>query len=199
MNNVLKVNTKLALFDYLAMVRDIASEFINDEDGTYQPQIGKLNAIRLFYNNCVTKSKFDKKYGHDVIDASDMEEIVADDKFMKAYNKAIIGDGATQYDFANAYKDAIEIVNVKKTSFGSAVNIIGSMINKIFEGVSPLLTEENIEIVSQIAKDMSNGKVSAEAIVDAYADRLAKEENSNPKVVPIKKRKVIGCGSQKYE
>lgn len=187
MNNVLKVNTKLALFDYLAMVRDIASEFINDEDGTYQPQIGKLNAIRLFYNNCVTKSKFDKKYGHDVIDASDMEEIVADDKFMKAYNKAIIGDGATQYDFANAYKDAIEIVNVKKTSFGSAVNIIGSMINKIFEGVSPLLTEENIEIVSQIAKDMSNGKVSAEAIVDAYADRLAKEENSNPKVVPIKK------------
>lgn len=186
MNSVFEVNTKLALFDYLAMVRDIASEFINDEDGTYQPQIGKLNAMRLFYNSCVTKSRFDKKYGHDVIDASDMEEIVTDNEFMKAFNEAIIGDGTIQYDFANAYKDAIEIVDVKKTSFGSAVNIIGSMINKIFDSVSPLLTEENIKVVSQIAKDMSDGKISAEAIVDAYADKLAGAENDTNKVISIK-------------
>lgn len=81
----------------------------------------------------------------------------------------------------------MEIVNVKKTSFGSAVNIVGSMINKIFESVSPLLTEENINIVSQIAKDMSEGKVSAEAIVDAYANRLAESSDTDTKVIPLSK------------
>lgn len=173
MNNIFNVNTKLALFDYLAMVREIAYGFIS-EDGTYQPQIGKLNAMRLFYNNCVVKSRFDEKYGHDVIDADSMEEIVADELFIEAFNDAIKCNASIHYDFANAYRDALEIVNVKKTSFGNAVNIIGSMINKIFEGISPLLTKENISIVSQIAKDMSAGKVSAEAIVDAYANNLSK-------------------------
>lgn len=187
MNSIFEVNTKLALFDYLAMVKEIAYEFINDEDGTYQPQIGKLNAMRLFYNHCVIKSRFDEKYGHDVIDADSMEEIVADDGFIEAFNKAIECDGTIRYDFANAYRNAIEIVNVKKTSFGSAVNIVGSMINKIFESVSPLLTEENINIVSQIAKDMSEGKVSAEAIVDAYANRLAESSNTDTKVISLSK------------
>lgn len=187
MNSIFEVNTKLALFDYLAMVKEIAYEFINDEDGTYQPQIGKLNAMRLFYNHCVIKSRFDEKYGHDVIDADSMEEIVADDGFIEAFNKAIECDRTIRYDFANAYRDAMEIVNVKKTSFGSAVNIVGSMINKIFESVSPLLTEENINIVSQIAKDMSEGKVSAEAIVDAYANRLAESSDTDTKVIPLSK------------
>lgn len=184
MNSILEVNTKLALFDYLAMVKEIAREFINDEDGAYQPHIGKLNAMRLFYNHCVIKSKFDEKYGHDVSDADTMEDIVTDDEFIEEFNNAIRCDGDTRYDFANAYKDAIEIVNVKKTSLGNAINIVGSMINKIFESVSPLLTEENIKVVSQISKDMSDGKVSAEAIVNAYANRLIETDNTDTRATP---------------
>ncbi|MCD7891640.1 MAG: hypothetical protein LUG26_07845 [Ruminococcus sp.] len=86
------VNTKLSLFDYLAMVENIASEFIDEKSGVYQPHIGQLNAMRLFYNFCVTESKFDDKYEHNIVDAEDMEEIVADEEFIEAFNNAIRPD-----------------------------------------------------------------------------------------------------------
>lgn len=173
MNGNFEINTELALFDYLRMVNEIAYGFINSEDGTYQPHIGNLNAMRLFYNHCVIKGKFDEQYNHDIIDADSMEEIVADKDFIDVFNEGIKFEGVLRYDFANAYKDAIAIVDVKKTSFGSAVNIVGSIIDKLIDSVSSFLTEENISTISQIAKDMSDGKISAESIVGAYADKLA--------------------------
>ncbi|MCD7810268.1 MAG: hypothetical protein LUG91_00185 [Ruminococcus sp.] len=168
------VNTKLSLFDYLAMVENIASEFIDEKSGVYQPHIGQLNAMRLFYNFCVTESKFDDKYEHNIIDAEDMEEIVADEEFIEAFNNAIRPDVYLDicYDFACAYADAMEIVNVKKTSLGNVINAIGNMINSVFENISSVFTEDNIGTISQIAEDMSKGKVSAEAIVDAYAKKM---------------------------
>lgn len=192
MENKFEVNTKLALFDYLAMVREIAYEFFNDEDGTYQPQIGKLNAMRLFYNYCVTKSVFDEKYKHDVTDADSMAEIVENEGFIEAFNDAINCDDTIQYDFGNAYRDAIEIVNAKKTSIGNAVNSISATINKLIKNTAPLVTEENINVVSQIAKDMAKGKTSAEAIVNAYANRLEKTNNTemkDKKVIPFNKQR----------
>ena len=52
------VKTELNVIDYVSMVNAIVSEYF-DEDGTYTPHIGKMNAMRLFYNNCVTDSKYD--------------------------------------------------------------------------------------------------------------------------------------------
>ena len=113
------VNTELSMIDYLVMVNDMVLEYFN-EDGEYQPHIGMLNVMRLFYNHCVIESKFDTP--HDIIDAMDMEIIVEDDDFLNAFNDAII----------------------------------------------PLLTDEHIDKVSEIARDVASGKLSAEAIVDAY-------------------------------
>ncbi len=67
----------------------------------------------------------------------------------------------------------MEIVNVKKTSLGNVINAIGNMINSVFENISSVFTEDNIGTISQIAEDMSKGKVSAEAIVDAYAKKMS--------------------------
>lgn len=47
------------------------------------------------------------------------------------------------------------------------------MINSVFENISSVFTEDNIGTISQIAEDMSKGKVSAEAIVDAYAKKMS--------------------------
>lgn len=182
MNSILEVNTKLDLFDYLAMVNEIVLEFFND-DGTYQPHIGKINAMRLFYNQCITKSKYDKKYPHDIVDAMDMVEIVADDVFIAKYNEALAAGSYKNLDFGNAYQDAMEIVNVRKSSFGNAVEIVGSMLNRIVDSISTVLTDENIEKVSQIAKDISNGNISAESIVNAYAERIKSQEVSDSKAV----------------
>lgn len=184
MNNNFEINTNLALFDYLAMVNEIALEFF-DEDGVYQPHIGKINAMRLFYNNCVKNSPYDEKYGHDIVDAMDMVDIVADKDFIYAYNEAITIGDYNKLDFGNAYKDAIRMVDVKKSSFGNVVEIIGSMINRIIGTISPVLTDENIKKVSQIAKEISSGNISANAIVNAYAEHMKKQEDLEHKVVAM--------------
>lgn len=188
MSSVLKVNTKLELFDYLAMVNEIALEFFSD-DGVYQPHIGEINAMRLFYNQCVTKSKFDEKYSHDIVDAMDMVDIVNDTGFIGAYNEAITSNTYTSLDFGNAYRNAMEIVNVKKSSFGNAVKIVGSMLNRFTDSISSVLTDENIEKVSQIAKEISNGNISAEAVVNAYADHMKNEKAGKHNVITFSSNK----------
>ena len=179
-----EINTKLSLCDYLAMVNEIVLEFFN-EDGVYQPHIGKINAMRLFYNDCVKKSPYDEKYDHDIVDIMDMIDIVADEGFIRAYNEALAADIYTSLDFGNAYRDAMEIVDVKKSSFGNAVETVGSMINRIVTTISSVLTGENIEKVSKIAKEISDGKINADAIVNAYVKHAKKQEDSESKVVAI--------------
>lgn len=188
MNSNLEINTKLELFDYLAMVNEIALEFFND-DGTYQPHIGKINAMRLFYNQCVIKSKYDEKYGHDIVDAMDMVEIAADDNFIREYNEAISAGTYENLDFGNAYVDAMKIVDVRKSSIGNAIEVVGSMLNRLVSSFSSVLTEENIEKVSQIAKEISNGNISAEALVNAYAEHMKSQEENDSNITPFDSRK----------
>lgn len=177
MNSIFEVNTKLGMIEYLAMVDIIVSEYF--QDGNYQPHYGNLNAMRLFYNNCVMKSKFDEQFGHDISDASDMIEIVNDSEFIDAYNSAILDNSRYDFNFGSAYRDAMEIVNVKKTSFGNAVDIVGSMLEKLAAKLTDVLNEENIRRVNQIAQDVVDGKLNADAIVDAYATNLERLGNSN--------------------
>ena len=177
MNNKLRVNTKFSMLDYLAIVDAIADEFF-DSDGTYQPQIGKINAMRLFYNHCVLHSKFDDKYGHDVEDADDLAEIIADKEFVKMYNRSIhVGSSAT-LDFRNAYNDAMEIVKHRKSSFGNLSHVLSSALNQLSSNFSNILTDENIEKVSQIAKNMSDEKFNVKSFVEAYAGYLENQESN---------------------
>lgn len=186
MNSILEVNTKLTLFDYLAMVEEIVREFFNSENGVYQPQIGNLNAMRLFYNHCVTKSQFDEKYGHDVTDADVMAEIVADNEFIKVFNQSLECNDILGYDFANAYKDAMEIVNVKKTSIGRIASVVNTLINKFSEQILPLITDENIAVFSKIVKDVSSGKLSIDSIADNYINTV-NSDNENTNAVSLHK------------
>lgn len=174
------VDTELSMVDYLVMVNEMVLEYFN-EDGEYQPHIGMLNVMRLFYNNCVKESKFDKP--HDITDAMDMEIIVEDDTFLDAFNDAIIGTPGIKMDFANAYKDAMDIVETKKHSVERAVDSIKRAITSILDIVNPLLTDEHMDMVSEIAKNVGNGNLNAAAIVDAYgkSDRFKQVINSNEK------------------
>lgn len=183
MSSNFEVNVKLSLFDYLGMVNAIVSEFINEDDGSYQPHIGNLNAMRLFYNYCVKKSDYDKKYEHNITDAESMAEIVADDGFIVEFNKALDFDGKISYNFANAYRTAMDIVDTEKSAINRLAKTVSAAIGEILESTSSLLTEENLSVLSQIGKDISNGKISAEAIVDAYAKNMSKDKEIDKNVV----------------
>lgn len=141
MKNRIIVDTELNVINYISMVEHLASEFF-DENGEYTPSFGKLNAMRLFYNNCVKKSEIELE--HNVTDALSLEGLATNKAFISAFNKAIVGDGRLRLDFANAYKDAIEIVEVKKDSLMSAVNIIKNSLSELIEETKPLLSEENV-------------------------------------------------------
>ena len=185
------VNTELNMIDYIVLVNEMVLEYFND-DGEYQPHIGMLNVMRLFYNSCVVESKFDNP--HDIVDAMDMEIIVEDDDFLNAFNDALVGNvPGVRFDFANAYKDAMDIVENKKHSIERAVDSIKKLLSSILDVVNPLLTDEHMSMVSEIAKNVGNGNISAEAIVDAYgkSKRFQQVINSKEKDESVDKNNVI--------
>jgi hypothetical protein len=86
-------------------------------------------------------------------------------------------------DFANAYRDALEIVETKKNSIERAFVSIKKSISAILDTINPLLSDDHIDKVSEIARDVANGKISAEAVVDAYgkSNRFKQVINSGEK------------------
>ena len=148
--------------------QDFVKEFFDDE-GEYVPHIGRLNAMRLFYNECVIESNFE--LSHDFEDALQMGVLVEDEEFIEQFNAALKGDGTIRLDFANAYAEAMEIVNVRKGSFGNAVNVIKNAISNVVDMINPVLGKENIEKFNKLADTFSKGNLSADSIVEAFGDK----------------------------
>lgn len=165
-NKQIVVNTKLEMFQYLQIVNDIALEFFNI-DGNYQPHIGVLNAMRIFYDYCVKESKYDEKYGHDMFDVTDMEEIIKDDDFIFAFNEALKVD-SVGFDFGNAYAQALDIVEYKKTSFENIVDIIYKAITNFVESFHSMVEEDEVNKIVDIANKMSKNEINSDTIVEAY-------------------------------
>lgn len=166
------VNTKLKAIEYIMLVNDIASQYFFS-DGTYAPQTGLLNAMQLFYNICVKSSKYDDTITHNSDSMDSIEILVADDDFVEAFNNALVVDGY-RMDFANAFRDAMDIVETRKSSLYHAVDMIENVIMLAIDKITPALTKENIENVKAIAEDISKGNISAQSVVEAYSksDRI---------------------------
>lgn len=164
------IKSNLNVIDYVSLVNGIISEFFDFETGEYTPHIGRLNAMRLFYNDCVIESKFDLP--HDFKDALKMDVLVEDEEFINEFNKAVKGDGTIRLDFANAYADALEAVNAKKNSFGNAVNIIRKALEKVSESISTVVTDESLEKLTKISESVNLGNLSLDSFVKAYSNYL---------------------------
>lgn len=182
------VNTNLDIVNYMVVVSKIVEEYF-DKEGNYQPHIGKLNVMRWFYNICVKESKFDEEYGHEITEALDLKDIVADEEFISEFNKALSRKKVVKLDFTNAYYDAMEIVNVRKQSFGNAVEIIKNHLAGLVNEVTSLLDEETINSLANIADKISSGMPSDEAVAKASLDEfreISPEIAKNvEKVIPI--------------
>ena len=165
-NKQLVVNTELELFEYLQTVNDIALEYFNI-DGKYQPHIGILNAMRIFYNLCVKKSKYDKEYGHDIFDATDMKEIVADKDFIEAFNSALMVKNIN-YNFGNAYRQALEIVEYKKTSLENTIDIIYKAVMNIIETFNSTINGDTLNTIIDVANKISNNQINSDTVIEAY-------------------------------
>lgn len=161
-NKIMLVDTKLSIVDFVSIVNGIALEYF-DIDGSYTPHIGLLNAMRLFYNECVKDSKFEGDIPHDIQDAIEMEAIVADEQFISCFNTSLKADGYA-LDFATAYNEAMKIVEQKKTSVYGAVELIKNVLMQVFDNMNSAITPENIQKVTDLFDKMNSGNVDVATI-----------------------------------
>lgn len=167
---MIEYRNKLELAEYIAVAEIIADGFF-DVAGQYAPHYGALNAYRMFYNMCVTKSKYDEQYGHE-IGLEEAAEIISDDEFISKFDTCVRSDcgGLT---FSAAYRAAMEMVWQRKSSIGSAVTLITSLIKDIAEKINNVMSGDNLARIETIANDIKEGKLSADAVVEAYGKKLA--------------------------
>lgn len=174
----IKTKDIFSIYDYVAIVNSIAQEYF-DEFGNYTPQFGLLNAMRVFYNDCVIESKFNVP--HDISKAEDMQIFINDEEFIESFNESIASYGVVKLDFSNAYKDAMDIVNYKKNTNNELVTMIKQEISNISNLLSNLTSNDSIEKLEKIASEISSGNLSSEAIADAVggSDYIKKLLSSN--------------------
>lgn len=164
----MKINKELELMQYMMVVEEISNNFFDNEANEYLPYIGELNAMRVFFNNCVVIENEEYVYPMETHD--DMVEIVKDGYFLEAYNAAIKDNGFRKLDFANAYKDAKDIVEYRKGSIQSLTRSIESIFMNFMNEFKGSFTDDKLAQIGNIVEQIGNGKITEQAIVDAYGN-----------------------------
>ena len=123
-------------------------------------------------DNCVEEWNDEKPEGFDNLD--DIKEFVNDIDFQKAYNDAV---NHFEYDgelsFSAAYMTAHDMVNQRTYSWGELTNIISDTIQKVTDYAKNLASEENIKLLQELSRGISDGGITADAIVEAYGKTIA--------------------------
>ena len=179
-NKKMVIDTNLGMIKYLQTVNDIVLEYF-DENGKYQPHIGILNVMRLFYNLCVKESRFDEQIKHEIIDATEMIDIVSDKEFINEFNNCLCDSTGIAMNFSNAYIKAMDIVENKKSSLENMLTLINKAVVDILNSFNEAMNDEVLEKLVNIADKMSKGNINAGSIVEAYvqSERFHEVVNSD--------------------
>lgn len=165
-NNKFNVNTTLSITGFLMLVDDLVDGFFTASimgDGTvaYTPHIGKLNAMRLFYNLCITND--DYQIDHNVADPLVLEEVFKDKDFLKAFNDGLDGlylndDGTFSdrgLDFSVAYDCAMKIVKYRTESPIAAIAAVKEGLLQALDKANDLLSPENVESIKSLLANVN--------------------------------------------
>lgn len=200
-NQSLVIETKFSIVEYTIMVESIVDGFFGI-DGEYQPHIGMANAMRLFYNSCVKHSKFDDEIPHNFTDIMLVDKLAEDDELMTAFNDALDDCRPFRFSFGNAFYNANDMIQTKKDSFANTIEMIKNALLSAIESIKNVMTQENIDAATQIAEEISSGKIDFGKIMEAYAGSpefkrivssgkkdqgAAKKGNNVVKISPLKK------------
>ena len=178
----MKFNNKLSLVDYLQVVNEIANEFFDMNSYEYTPQIGEIYAVCAYFNYCVELEDTDEIKVHPITDIMDMQQLFDNEEFMEKYNAAVIDNNAiTKFSltFGNAYHQANAIVNYKKNDANSFAIAISSSMNAILNSFRESFSDEEITNFTNIADQIVQGKLSSDAIVEAYGNSSRFKDNTN--------------------
>lgn len=153
----MKFDYKLNVNDYVAVVEAIADGYFNDV-GEYSPQMGRIVAVAVFCDYCMKESVFGD------VENPDMDVIFDNHEIMEAYKKALrICD--EQLCFANAYDDALELVEYRKSSLTQAVGLFSGIIR---QALSPDNLSKLYEISDRFKEVVESNK---DNVVDLFPDK----------------------------
>lgn len=164
------VNDIFEIADYIGLVNAIASKFFSG--GEYQPSYGKINAMRMFFNICVKESPFN--FVSDVETDIEMNEVLKDEEFLAVFGESLNNDTPYKLTFGNAYRDAIDIVEAKKSGIGQVAETIKSLLSDLLDNIENLLNPETLSKLEKISEDVSSGNLSAESIAKAFGNKVFK-------------------------
>lgn len=185
---MIKYNENLGINEYIFATDKIAQVYF-DADNQYQPHVGLLETMWLFYSLCVTETKYDKniKTKLDEIetkkkeknekvqfDLSIYEELFSDEEFVKEFNNVVTSYKKPNYSltFGSAFRSAMEIVKTKRNSVNSLEYAITKILTELAEKFENLISPEKIEELTDIAKKIQSGETAADAIVNAYGEHV---------------------------
>lgn len=160
---MMNYKNRITATEFLAVAETITDNYF-DESGKYTPHFGILDAYRLFYNLCVTK-------GEKITTIEELEKVIENNNLIEAFNDCIAHNegGLT---FSAAYHAAKDMVEQRKTSITSAVTMITELITDVSNRIKDVMSGENLSRIETIAQDIKDGKLSADAVVEAYARKL---------------------------
>ena len=155
------INTQVDAVTYINMVNSLADAYF-DKDGKYVPHIGRMHEMGFFYNNFIPEG-----IEHPITDILEVDKFANDDEFLSAFQLACC-DTYNRLNFANARSDAIDIVNYRKTSMYSLQETIINTIDKVSQKLNEAISSEKIAQLRKIADEIESGKISSDAIAEAY-------------------------------
>ena len=171
-NRKIIVNTNTDMVTYGVAVQSIVNGFF-DEDGKYTPQFGRANAVGVFFQFFVDEKSFND-YFADYADDIDLDFLLGNEECLRLYNCAMVEDNRYRLNFANAYKDAMDIIKVRTSTFAGVAGQFRNIIINAINEFSSIVTEENIEKLSKISDEVTNGSLNADSIVAAFGKALDK-------------------------
>lgn len=143
----------LTVADFGLVVNIIADGYFS-EDGEYDPTTGMLNSMYAFYKFCY------KKDDEEVDTAEKMAEIAEKDgDFLWEYNFAL--DCDTQcFNFANAYREAMELIRYRQESAVLLVNKLKDVVDKAAKRLSDFTAEK----MGALEKEIKENGISTDDI-----------------------------------
>lgn len=198
-------NDKLSIAEYIETVNEIVSNYFNDETGEYYPQFGNLYTVYLFFMNCVESEEGDvvtkesvstvDEDGNKNINFTELQKLFDDPVFMEKYNEAINKNCNFALDFCSARWDALKIIDSKLSNANAFAIAISSALKTVLEEFRESFSDESIKTMADLAQQIKEGKLSEQAIVEAYekSDRFAvktKEVEEESKIIRLPERRV---------
>lgn len=188
---MIKYNENLGINEYIFATDKIAQVYF-DGDNQYQPHIGLLETMWLFYSLCVTETKYDndinakldemekarKEKNTDdnkqMFDLTIYQDLFSDDEFIKEFNNVVTSYKKPNYGltFGSAFRSAMEIVKTKRNSVNSLEYTITKILTELADKFENLISPDKIEELTDIAKRIQTGETAADAVVQAYGKQV---------------------------